>query len=172
MWVRIDEKNIIRERMAVKKCAPSSALWNCPDEWRNRLPREVRMHQLIDSTRPASSPQNLISHRSHRMMMTKKRYRLYLDVCDGGRLVENLRPCFKSHPWRYAVPLSPSEIPESFVWHVFGGLVDACLVLEQGRLEERVEGWRPLVHNDMHSSNVLLERDPDDGMVSDTLKAH
>jgi hypothetical protein len=29
-----------------------------------------------------------------------------------------------------------------------------------------VKGWKPLVHTDLHFANVLLERDPDDDMVS------
>ena len=131
------------------------------------------MHQLIESSRAAPSHRNLIRHWSHRMMMKRKRYRLYLDLYNGGRLYETLDNYFTRVPACYGGPVPPAHIPESFAWHVFGGLVDACLVLEQGRDDVPVKEWQPLVHNDMHLSNVMLERDPKDAIVSTlALKLH
>jgi hypothetical protein len=161
LWVRTDAKNRIIERMAAKDCIPSHGEWHNPSEWRMRMPREVRMHQLVETTRMPASHQNLARYRSHRTMMAKKRYRVYQDLCDGGRLHDALRTYFR----RDSLSIAP-EIPESFVWHLMSGLVDACLVLEQGGLDGPVKGWKPLVHTDLHFANVLLERDPDDDMVS------
>jgi hypothetical protein len=125
------------------------------------MPREVRIHQLVETTRTPASHQNLVQYRSHRTMMAKKRYRVYQDLCDGGQLNDALRTYFG----RPSLSILP-EIPESFVWHLMSGLVDACLVLEQGGLDGPVKRWKPLVHTDLHFGNVLLERDPDNDMVS------
>lgn len=48
--------------------------------------------------------------------------------------------------------------PESLLWHIFSGFVDSYLILEQGRLDEKVVGWKLLVHNDLYFGNVLLVR--------------
>jgi len=93
-------------------------------------------------------------------------YRVYMDLYDGGQLSDVLDNYFERPPEAYSSPSSTPEIPESFVWHRFAGLVDACLVLEQGHQEKAVKGWMPLVHNDLHSSNVLLKNDTDGDKVS------
>ena len=64
----------------------------------------------------------------------------------------------------------PNEtiLPERWLWHVFGELVDACLILRQGHPDRAVPDWRPLVHNDLHSANVFLDdRKPEDEATFD-----
>jgi hypothetical protein len=148
------------ERMAVKECAPSREAWLSPDEWRDRMPREVKMHQLIDSTGPH---QNVLGHTAHRLMMSKRRYRVYMELCRAGRLIERLRSYFEQDPSAYRGEYGAEEIPEAFVWWLFKGLVDACVVLQRGDVLLPVEGWKPLVHNDLHMGNVLLDFDVDEG---------
>jgi hypothetical protein len=74
-------------------------------------------------------------------MMTEGRYRLYLDLCDGGSLDDSMYI-------RDVDPLSydPNDhsvlrsLPEAYIWHLFSGLVNASLVLEQGRVDQLVPG--------------------------------
>ena len=50
-------------------------------------------------------------------------------------------------------------IPEKFLWRVFENLVDACILLRDGagkRLEDD-RPWRPIIHRDLHLSNVFLK---------------
>jgi hypothetical protein len=46
-----------------------------------------RIHKLIDENRPEVAVpgyMNLIRHHEYRLMMAQKRFRLYLDYCEGG----------------------------------------------------------------------------------------
>ena len=151
LWVNCDARNTIMDRMVAKEASPNVLAWKCPDEWRDKLPREIRMHELIDSTRTESSHLNLIKHRGYRLMMEAGRYRLFLDLCDGGPLADALR-----NYWHDPARQFNKRLPEWFIWHLFKGMVDACLVLEQGDLHSKVDGWKPLVHNDLHLGNVML----------------
>ncbi|KAF1836253.1 kinase-like protein [Decorospora gaudefroyi] len=142
--------------------APRPHMWKNPDEWRDKLPREIRMHQLIDSSRTPTSHLNLVRHRGHTLMMAKMRYRIYLDLCDGGGLDDSMSDRWRKDPDTFGVDLDPLKVlPEAYVWHLFKGLVDACLVLEQGDSLQEIAGWKPLMHNDLHVGNVMLGRDPD-----------
>jgi hypothetical protein len=71
LWVRLDDFEYISDRMVVKECAPVRSLWQYPAEWRNKLPRKVHMHQLIESTLTASSHCNLTRIRAYRLMVDK-----------------------------------------------------------------------------------------------------
>ncbi|RMZ70667.1 serine threonine kinase [Pyrenophora seminiperda CCB06] len=158
LWVRCDEQNNITDRMVAKDASPSTFAWKNPDEWRDKLPREIRMHQLIDSTRKAGSHENLVQHYGHRLMMSEGRYRIFLELCDGGPLNFGL-----SEYWDET--LDPKELPEVFIWQLFGGMVDACIILQQGNINEESVGWKPLVHNDFHIGNLMLKYDEDDQEV-------
>jgi hypothetical protein len=90
MWVKGGPTNNIIDRMVFKESVPYELMWNNPEEWRNKLPREIEMHRRIDGSRTANSHLNVIQHRGHRLMMTERRYRLYLDLCDGGGLDDSM----------------------------------------------------------------------------------
>jgi hypothetical protein len=59
-------------------------------------------------------------------MMRQQRYRLYLDLCEGGDLLHAINN--RLDPWR----INPTILPEGFLWHVFSSRVDACLTLQRG----------------------------------------
>jgi hypothetical protein len=171
LWTRVDATGTIIDRVVNKEVVPLPHLWKCPDEWRNKVPREIRMHQLIDSTRQPTSHLNVIRHRGYRLLMNYRRYKIYTDFCDGGPLWDAMRERWSTKPRHFTTEKSPEfeplkVLPETYVWYLFSGLVNACLVLEQGREYEQVEGWKPLVHNDLHVMNVLLGKDPDNLPVS------
>jgi len=65
--------------------APSGR-WRDPQQWRNRRPREVRIHELVEERRKAEPAmcRNLVIYRGSRIMMRQRRYRLYTEYCEGG----------------------------------------------------------------------------------------
>jgi hypothetical protein len=81
-------------------------------------------------------------------------------------LIHTLWDYFTVLPVNYNNSLVHRHIPESFIWHLFEGLVDACLVLGQGRRDVAFKDWKPLVHNNLHEGNILLNSDPNDPLVS------
>jgi hypothetical protein len=170
LWVRRGATNTITDQMVVKNAVPTWWAWKDPDEWRGKLPREVHMHQLVDSTRTHGSHSSLIRHRGHRLMMRRKMYRLYLDLCNEGGLFRAMGDRWGIAPTAYnPADFSPTgplpALPEAYIWFLFNGLVDACLVLEQGSEVARVPGWQRMVHNDIHASNVTLQQDPNHPQV-------
>jgi hypothetical protein len=143
--------------MVVKEATPWPPMRRSPDGWRNKLPREVHMHELIAGSRTATSHLNVIRHRGHRLMMAKERYRLYLDLCDGGSLADAMEDHWGNEPQTYDPGNGQFHpLPEVYIWHLFQGLVHACLVLEQGRVDQCIDAWKSLVHNDIHVSNIQL----------------
>jgi hypothetical protein len=74
--------------MVIKETAPSAREWRDPRNWRDRLPREVKIHQLVEerrAVRPAML-RHIVRYRAHRLMMRKRKYRLFLDFHAGGDL--------------------------------------------------------------------------------------
>ena len=88
--------------------------------------------------------------------MRQRRVRLCLDLCAKGDLRNSTFDGFEKMAQPSVQPPVPI-FPERFLWHVFKELVDACLILRQGSPVEPVPGWKPLVHNDLHASNVFLD---------------
>ncbi|KAI1685416.1 Protein kinase domain containing protein [Pyrenophora tritici-repentis] len=154
LWVRCDITNTISDRIVVKEVEPHPLAWKCPDEWRDKLPREIHMHQLIDSHHSEATHRNLVRHRGYRLMMQACRYRIFLELCDGGQLATGL----EYHWYRRNTPSTDfNTLPEGFIWRMFHGLVKACIVLQEGNPLTAVPGWKPLIHNDLHMGNVLLK---------------
>ena len=60
--------------------------WRDPMIWRDRLPQEIRIHQLVEERRAADPAmcRHLIHMRAYRLLMRQRKYRLYLDLCTGG----------------------------------------------------------------------------------------
>ena len=90
------------------------------------------------------------------MMMRQRRVRLCLDLCAKGDLRNSTFDRFEKMAQPSVQPPVPI-LPERLLWHVFKELVDACLILRQGSPVEPVPGWKPMVHNDLHTSNVFLD---------------
>lgn len=57
-------------------------------------------------------------------------------------------------------PLYPAyNLPEPALWSILNGLVNACLLLQYGSIEdgEAKPDWEPIVHRDLKLDNVLLD---------------
>jgi hypothetical protein len=156
--------------------------WHYQRQWRERLPREVKVHQLIEEGRnDGPGFDNLVKFRAYRLMMRQKRMRLYLDFYRGGDLFDATRPLLRvSHqiPENQRVPGGPmydlfglrygeeSLLPEAFLWEAFRDLVNACLAMQRGDVNGAKEGWKRLTHMDLSINNVMLDVDEKDWGVS------
>lgn len=81
--------------MVIKEARPDKIQWRDPCFWRDQLPCEIHMHQLVDNGRvvsdsddePAGSDhETLVRHHGYRLMMTQRRYRIFFDYYEGGNL--------------------------------------------------------------------------------------
>lgn len=83
---------------------------------------------------------------------------LYIEFCDRGSLDDLIR-AYKS---RQTIARPPPIPPEAFIWHAFGGLLDALVYLQIGtgllhlKNPSRPARWTPMLHRDMKPDNVLL----------------
>jgi serine/threonine protein kinase len=161
--------------MVMKDCKPHNRDWWDHTRWRDRLPREIAIHRRIDRGRPQhaggrTAYRNLVKHKGYRLMMLKRRYRLYQKYYAGGDLYNALRPTFS--PWGAELGVNnkgrPAEeyqdlqqVPEDLIWHVFRSLVKACLFLQYGTSDRNatapVPDWDPITHRDVHIGNVFIE---------------
>ncbi|KAF2740089.1 kinase-like protein [Polyplosphaeria fusca] len=151
LWVRVDRKGNIAERIAIKDATPTPSQWRDILQWWKELPREIAIHQLIDSDEGDSTNPNLLHHYGHRIMMRNQRYRIYLEYCALGNIYRPLRKDSKDqkgkilyghfrkwqnwHETRAQAKQKqgPDAIPEGFIWYVAQSLVNACLLLQQGK---------------------------------------
>ena len=151
---------------------PSARHWRDPANWRDRLPREIRIHQLVEERRVVNPEmcRHLIHFLGYRLHMEQRRYRLYLEFCSSG----NLYHAMSRHHQRWAAPVSAAAaataaapapasapartfLPEGYLWYVIKALASACLVLQRGVVEgDTVEDWRPITHLDLQTNNIFL----------------
>lgn len=165
LWCEEDKDGNVSRRMVVKETTISNASWRDPQNWRNRLPREIAIHRRVGSSqrrndRDAGS-RSLIRHYGYRLMMRKRRYRLYLEYCESMDLhyaLTTQNRLWSTQNIKHRLPRNAhSYIPEHFIWHVFRDLVNACLVLQDGQVDGgRMKGWRSITHRDINPTNIFL----------------
>ncbi|KAI4635872.1 hypothetical protein J4E83_000826 [Alternaria metachromatica] len=57
LWAEADAANNIRDRMVIKEAkAFTPSRWRDPKNWRDRLPQEIRIHQLLEERRADGKP--------------------------------------------------------------------------------------------------------------------
>jgi hypothetical protein len=106
LWCEVDGAENVVRRMVVKEVRPSGFKWRDPTFWREGLPREIRVHKKVDSSRPAAGAgdavagvgagyANLPRQQGYRLMMQQRRFKLYLDFCAGGDLRAGLKAHFE-----------------------------------------------------------------------------
>ncbi|KAH3913604.1 hypothetical protein HBI56_081400 [Parastagonospora nodorum] len=163
LWCRIDANGNIDKRTVIKETRFTRSSWRDPLQWRQvqnaNLPMEVQIHKIIDSHRPDNSLEgynNLVKHDGYRLMMRQQRFRLYLEYYEGGNLDDAVRAYRRTGKH----PLGPGNIPEYYLWRVFGNLIAACQILHLGQVdpaEGKRADWRPITHLDIKLNNIFLE---------------
>ncbi|KAF2126727.1 hypothetical protein P153DRAFT_68753 [Dothidotthia symphoricarpi CBS 119687] len=160
LWVERDDRNNVVDRMAVKETRNHSARhWRDPKNWRGRLPQEVQIHRLVEERRAVDSDKfrHLIRYRGHRLLMSKRKYRIYLDFCSGSDLKCAMVGHSNTWAFKFGEGLGLPFLPEAFIWSVVKALATACLVLQNGTIAlEPVRDWKPITHLDIQLANVLL----------------
>lgn len=162
LWCEVDSRGNVIDRMVVKDIAAAPrAWWRDPKYWRDRLPKEIAIHRRIESRREIEPDacRNIIRYRGHRMLMSKRRYRLYTDYASGGDLLNAMHLSYHS-TWSGIDPEnihSEECLPEAFVWAAIKALATACVVLQNGTVGDgTVDEWRPIMHLDFQFPNILL----------------
>jgi hypothetical protein len=116
--------------------------------------------------------------------MSKRKYQIFNEVCDYDNLAMTLGYYYQQWSARreaferaqnegreFEEPEPERVIPEDFLWHVFGSLVDAVHRLEKGADPPVDMGpgkdWRPIVHGDMQLGNIFVKTPPEgeDGVI-------
>ena len=144
----------------MKETESSAQRWRDPSNWRDRLPKEIRIHQLIEERRAADADmcRHIIRCRGHRLFMAQRRHRLYLDFSNADTLWRAMED--HATNWGRGNIDDINEdafLPETYIWYVLKALATSCLVLQKGTTDsEAVENWKPITHLDLHLSNVLL----------------
>lgn len=148
--------------MVIKEAKPFTASqWRDPKNWRDRLPREIRIHQLVEERRSVEpdSCRHLVCSCGHRLWMQSRRYRLYLDFYSGG----DMRSAMKNYAENWTKNEDDSEfneeeyLSEGLIWYTIRPLATACSLLHKGSLSDgELYGWRPITHLDLQLPNVVL----------------
>ncbi|KAI9729343.1 MAG: hypothetical protein M1834_006866 [Cirrosporium novae-zelandiae] len=63
-------------------------------------------------------------------------------------------------------------LPETFIWTVARDIADFLCYMAYGQntAPERVEGWEPIIHNDLNPSNIFLTSSKEPGAIYPTVK--
>ncbi|CAI6332863.1 unnamed protein product [Periconia digitata] len=174
LWVRNDKNGNVVESIVCKEATLAKKQMYNPIEWRQRLPREICIHRIIDNAREKDplGYRNLMRHRGYRLMMFDKRYRIFMDYHAFGDLTDSVQDRRRYMDgnlgqWNTSKHPQKERLPEGFLWHVFRELVKAGQTFRHGHhdIEKRgdFEDWRPLVHRDIGARNVFVsEQEPED----------
>jgi hypothetical protein len=136
--------------MAVKDVKSTASLWRDPQNWRNRLPREIWIHQLVEERR-SDEPgcEFLVRSHGYRVFMEQTRYRIYLDYYDASDLSCAMVQHFQRQ--------TDQDLPEEFIWYMAKALASACIILQRGTMsDEALESWKLITHLDLKMPNILL----------------
>lgn len=163
LWCQVDEDYNVTDRMVVKdNAAATREAWRDPRTWRDRLPVELAIHRRIEARRSenADACYSIIRCRGHRLLMSKRRYRLYTDYASGGDMNGAMWSSYHGI-WEDIDPDNAATaecLPEAFIWYTIKALATACLLLQNGTTgDDVVKGWRPIMHLDFQYPNILLD---------------
>ncbi|EUC51132.1 hypothetical protein COCMIDRAFT_21516 [Bipolaris oryzae ATCC 44560] len=125
LWCQVNPTNVIEKRFVIKEARMSKSDWRDPINWRDQLPKEIRIHQLVDSDRARNRAygsfdhDTLIEHYGYRLMLRQRKYRIYLAYYEGGDLHSALKGRMPS-PELLDLYTSPrkreTEAQEGYYW--------------------------------------------------------
>ncbi|EUC33094.1 hypothetical protein COCCADRAFT_37035 [Bipolaris zeicola 26-R-13] len=123
LWCQVDPTNVIQRRFVIKEARMNKGDWRDPLNWRDQIPREIRIHQLVDNNRANDvyGHGTIIEHYGYRLMMRQRRYRIYLAYYEGGNLYSALcdrMPDLELMNLFSPPPTLESKDPEGYHWDV------------------------------------------------------
>ncbi|KAL6157809.1 hypothetical protein ACJQWK_07851 [Exserohilum turcicum] len=186
LWCQVSATNTIERRFVIKEAKLKRGHWRDPILWRDQVPREIRIHQVVDEHRDNTTGghRNLAQHYGYRLMMRQRRYRIYLNYYEGGDLsaaLRNLpspeledrytRPQKRQHPapeeWNWDFDflcyrkddLLPQVLPERLICEIVDSLAAACQILHFGQVDSEVapEGTHRVTHCDIKPDNIFIQ---------------
>lgn len=93
--------------------------------------------QIVNSVRVIGAPQ---------INWAQRAFRIYMEFAPEGDLEQ-----LQDRHWVHNEP-----VPERFLWVLLSALLDACMVLKQGGLDNPSTPWSEIVHCDLKPPNVFL----------------
>ncbi|KAH7555581.1 hypothetical protein BM1_07204 [Bipolaris maydis] len=167
LWCQVKPTNTIEGRFVIKEARMSKGDWRDPIKWRDQVPQEIRIHQLVDSNRANASDNHdtIIEHYGYRLMMRQRRYRIYLAYYQGGNLHSALSgsmpnqelvdlytspridPTKRREGYNWDAELRcyrdpennlPTILPERLIWEIIDSLTKACQILHFGQADYEV----------------------------------
>lgn len=159
--------------MVVKDCVLPQPMYSVPRWWYDQLPRELALHRRIDRKRKRETSdvgfEHLVEHFGYRLMMRRRRYRLYLKYYAGRDMADLFYDTLdKWSPFgdveayqklSSAKANSLPKVPEGLLWYLLQSLVKAYLVLNHGTTSDTVSDpeWKPITHLDLSYNNAFLQ---------------
>ncbi|CAK1356802.1 uncharacterized protein RHO25_009019 [Cercospora beticola] len=155
LWVRVDEEDIIQDRIAVKDCWTDGPFhWGSIKFWdgdprnmapEDRLPVEVKA-MLACQDKPGSH--RIAGIRDRSVDFDRMAYRIIMPFYARGDFITIIDKADDNY-----------HVPEPFIWCAFEALTDACLVMERAstrKADQAPDGWKEIVHRDIKPDNVFL----------------
>ncbi|PPJ52303.1 hypothetical protein CBER1_09257 [Cercospora berteroae] len=155
LWVQVDGKDIIQDRIAVKDCWTDGPFhWGSVKFWdgdprdmnpEDRLPVEVKAMQACQN-KPGSH--RIAGIRDHSVDFDRMAYRIIMPFYARGDFITIIDKADDNY-----------HVPEPFIWCAFEALADACLVMERASIrkaDQPPDNWREIVHRDIKPDNVFL----------------
>ncbi|KAJ9648233.1 hypothetical protein H2199_001086 [Coniosporium tulheliwenetii] len=110
-------------------------------------PSEIVIHQLVSNAASSAGCGYVLGLHNFAVLGNRSGYWMQLPFSPHGDLEKVLE-------------VTPSELPEPFLWYVFKAMTEACLILYQGGLDNRSgdewAGDKEIVHADIKLANVFL----------------
>ena len=177
LWLAVDENGAILDRICTKDCYVTAHQWKDINHWHgdprnpaSRVHMEIHIQQTIHDMPGSEHCVNMLHFETDDERMF---YRLYLAYCAHGDLGDILRLYNAEEPAATGKKrktskkdLVPEEfIPEPFLWSVLESLTEACLLLDQGAVEDEdaASEWQTIVHRDMKTDNVYIDSPRESG---------
>ncbi|KAH7092330.1 kinase-like domain-containing protein [Paraphoma chrysanthemicola] len=171
LWVQLSKEGNIVDRVVVKETASAARVWRDPKNWRDQLPKEIRIHQLLEERREADAElcRHIVRYRGHRVFMPQRRHRIYMDFANANTHWEGIENYHRNWAEPRRANFDENKVlPEEYIWYTLRALAQACLVLHMGTTDvEAIEGWKPITHLDLMLSNILLHVDQTKAADSD-----
>lgn len=115
------------------------------DGWKDScIPLEYHTQRLVGNASQSVNSVKIVS--SPQVDWAQRIVRIYMEYAPEGDLSDLL----------YRHQGHDEPVPEKFLWFLFKGLLDACMVMKRGGVNNAVTPWSEIVHCDLKLHNVFL----------------